>query len=53
MRCLIDTHIALRFVDMEDHQHAVVTRAVDTISERGDEIVIVPHVLYEFWVVAT
>ena len=53
MRCLIDTNIALRFVNMSDPQHATAAQAIDTLSERGDEIVIVPHVLYEFWVVAT
>ena len=53
MRCLLDTNIALRYVDTDDSQHAVVTQAVDKLIERGDEIVVVPHVLYEFWVVAT
>lgn len=53
MRCLADTNVVLRFVHVNDPQHGVVSNAVHTLILRGDDVVIVPQVIYELWSVTT
>lgn len=50
---LMDTNILLRFANTEAEEHGRVDRALDTLLERQDDVVLVPQVLYEFWAVAT
>lgn len=53
MRVLADTNIVLRYVQQDAEQHAEVEAAIDRLMGRGDELVLVPQVMYEYWVVAT
>ncbi len=53
MRLLLDTNIVLRAVNRDDPDYPLVSRAVQMLSVRGDELVVVPQVIYEFWSVAT
>ena len=53
MRILIDTNIALRFAQAGAPGHALVEHAVKTLLGRGDELMVVPQVVYELWAVGT
>lgn len=53
MSYLPDTNIVLRFVNKKDPLHQTIQQAVEKLEENGEEIVIVPQVLVEFWAVAT
>lgn len=50
---LIDTNALLRFLQTNDKARPVVLRAVSQLQLAGEDIVIAPQNLYEFWVVAT
>jgi predicted nucleic acid-binding protein len=50
---LIDTNALLRFLQTNDNARPVVLRAFSHLQLAGEDIVIVPQNLYEFWVVAT
>ncbi len=49
MRYLLDTNIVLRLADENAKEHRLVRRAVRQITVQGDQPVLVPQVLYEFW----
>lgn len=53
MKILIDTNILLRVIWSGLTQSQVADDAVAALRRRGDEIVIVPQVMYEFWVVSS
>src|SRR3954454_13412617 len=53
MSILIDTNVLLRSAEPTHLQHLVAVRAVDILLNRGEEVSLVPQVLYEFWSVAT
>jgi|FLYL01.1.fsa_nt_gi predicted nucleic acid-binding protein len=53
MRYLLDTNIVLRTVNRDDGLHSLVVQALQTLSTRGHELVIVPQVIYEFWSVVS
>jgi predicted nucleic acid-binding protein len=53
MRVLLDTNILLRLDDTTHIQHSFVQNAVEQLGVIGHDIVLVPQVLYEYWVVAT
>ena len=53
MRILLDTNVLLRLADQEHVQHPIVRSAIESLDDRDCEMVIVPQVLYECWVVAT
>lgn len=53
MRILVDTNIVLRLGDKRHVMHPEALAAVDWLDSNGHECVIVPQVLYEYWVVAT
>lgn len=50
---LLDTNILLRLGDVKATSYALVRCATEALLERQDDMVMVPQVLYEFWVVAT
>lgn len=49
----LDTNILLRIVDRSSSEHELVVRAIASIFKNGDQCVITPQTLIEFWVVAT
>jgi predicted nucleic acid-binding protein len=53
MRYLVDTNIILRLTNRDDPQYSFIARAVRILGNQGHEIILVPHVIYEFWAVAT
>lgn len=53
MRFLVDTNIVLWLDDTAHAQHVQTRSAVDWLDVNGHDAVIVPQVLYEYWVVAT
>jgi predicted nucleic acid-binding protein len=53
MNVLLDTNILGRMLEPGHPQHRVAHDATDALVLRGDNLCVVPQVLYEFWVVAT
>jgi predicted nucleic acid-binding protein len=53
MRILLDTKVVLRLGDRGQATHPEALAAVEWLDANGHECVIVPQVLYEYWVVAT
>ena len=53
MRILLDTNVLLGIADKSHVMHQEAVDAVELLDERGHECVIVPQVIYEYWVVAT
>jgi len=53
MVCLPDTNIILRLVNRNDPLHQVVSQAIERLEQSGEELVIIPQILVEFWTVAT
>jgi len=53
MRILLDTNVVLRLGDKGHAMHGEALAAIDWLDANGHECVIVPQVLYEYWVVAT
>lgn len=53
MEILIDTNLLLRSVHAGHAQQAAAAMAINRCRTLGHQLVIVPQVLYEFWVVAT
>ena len=50
---LPDTNVVLRLVNKKDPLHQTVQQAIEKLGKNGEEVVIVPEVLVEFWAVAT
>ena len=53
MRILLDTNVLLRLEDLAHAQHSPARTAIDILDSNSHELVLVPQVLYECWVVAT
>jgi predicted nucleic acid-binding protein len=53
MQILLDSNILLRIADQDSEFHSESLDAIDRLHLMGHECVIVPQVLYEYWVVAT
>lgn len=53
MRILIDANLLLRSAQPEHPQHGIARDALLQLKTNGHELMIVPQVIYEFWVVAT
>jgi predicted nucleic acid-binding protein len=53
MNILIDTNILTRTADTRSPHHTAAVQSVRLLLTRGETLVIVPQVLYEFWTVAT
>src|SRR5262245_29111037 len=50
---LLDTNLLTRMTRSRDAQAAIARSAIQTLVDRGEQIIVVPQNLYEFWVVAT
>lgn len=50
---LFDTNIALRLADSKHPHHVIAATAIAVLTKRGEDFVIVPQTVYEFWTVAT
>jgi predicted nucleic acid-binding protein len=53
MRYLLDTNVLLRLAESGHAGHRAAVQAVERLERRGDDLLIVPQILYEFWSVAT
>jgi predicted nucleic acid-binding protein len=53
MKILIDTNLFLRLAQRHHPHHSAASRAIEILRTRGDELCVVPQVLYEYWVVYT
>ena len=53
MKFLIDTNVTLRLLQPTHAMHAAAVAGVTSLLKQGHELLIVPQVLYEFWVVCT
>jgi predicted nucleic acid-binding protein len=50
---LLDTNLLTRMTRSHDPQSGVARAAIQTLRLRGEQLIIVPQNLYEFWAVAT
>jgi predicted nucleic acid-binding protein len=50
---LLDTNLLIRMTRSHDPQAGVARAAVQALVERGEQLIVVPQNLYEFWAVAT
>lgn len=53
MMWLVDTNLLVRLADTNSPHHATVTEALARLEDAGQDLVIVPQLLYQYWVVAT
>lgn len=53
MAYLPDTSITLRLVNTKDPLHQTVSQSVKRLEQNGEELVMIPQILVEFWTVAT
>ena len=53
MRILVDTNILGRLAQTRHKFHPLAAKALDVLDNNGNELRVVPQVLYEFWVIAT
>jgi len=52
-RYLIDTNVLLRAAAPKSSQHAAAVQAIKRLVSRGEDLLLAPQVLVEFWSVAT
>ncbi|MEZ0267415.1 MAG: type II toxin-antitoxin system VapC family toxin [Phycisphaerae bacterium] len=50
---MLDTNILTRSIQPASGHHAVANVATGELLRRGDDLCVVPQVIYEFWVVCT
>jgi predicted nucleic acid-binding protein len=50
---LLDTNVLTRITRSADPQSSIARQAIQTLSGRGERVIVVPPNLYEFWAVAT
>ena len=53
MRIFFDTNILVRLMNPVDPNHATAFRVANHYLRNGDDLVLAPQNVYEFWVVAT
>ncbi len=53
MRMLLDANVLLRSSQLRHILYLPAQRAIDELLRAGHELLLVPQVLYEYWVVAT
>lgn len=53
MIVMLDTNVLARMVDVNDARFGSSVAAIRRLDDDGHDLVIVPQVIYEFWVVAT
>lgn len=52
-RYLLDTNVLLRAAQLEAADHTTATSAISSLAGRGEDLVLTPQILIEFWSVAT
>jgi predicted nucleic acid-binding protein len=52
-RYLFDTNVLLRAAAPKSSQHAAAVQAIKRLVSRGDQLLLAPQVVVEFWSVAT
>src|SRR6185436_5023473 len=52
-RYLLDTNVLLRAAQLEAADHTIATSAISSLAARGEDLVLTPQILIEFWSVAT
>lgn len=53
MRVLVDTNILARAAQLTHPMSISSNQATKELAKRGDELICIPQICYEFWVVAT
>ncbi|MBN1488964.1 MAG: type II toxin-antitoxin system VapC family toxin [Phycisphaerae bacterium] len=53
MRILVDTNVLLRLAQPAHPHHPPAVRATEVLRRKGEELCLVPQVLYEYWAVCT
>lgn len=53
MNVLLDTNILARSAQPDSPLHAPARAAIAALKHRGDDLCVLPQILYEFWVVCT
>lgn len=53
MRVLVDTNILARHCQPDHELHPLTVKALESLTTAGNELRLVPQVLYELWAVAT
>jgi predicted nucleic acid-binding protein len=53
MKIFVDTNVLGRLLEVGHPQHLSAANAVATLRRQGDELSVVPQILYELWVVST
>ncbi len=53
MKVLVDTNLLARLAQPAHPHHGLAVRSIDALDRLGEDLCVVPQVLYEFWVVAT
>jgi len=53
VKWLADTNLLLRSVQTAHPSYATVSRAVETLFDRGDDLYVIGQNVIEFWAVAT
>ena len=53
MSYLLDSNIVLRLIQPTDALYLTISQAVDNLQKNDEQIVLIPQILVEFWVVAT
>ena len=48
MRVLVDTNILARLAQPAHPHHPAAVDAVEALQAKGDELCVVPHVIYEY-----
>src|ERR1700749_3388327 len=53
MSVLVDTNILLRSIEPRQRMHPAAAGSVQVLRQQGEELLVVPQNIYEFWVAAT
>src|SRR5215469_4102428 len=53
MSVLVDTNVLLRSIEPRHPMHHLAAHLVQVLRQRGEQLLIVPQNVYEFWVAAT
>ena len=53
MRVLVDTNILARAAQLTHSMSVSASQATNELAKRGEELICIPQICYEFWVVAT
>jgi predicted nucleic acid-binding protein len=53
VKVLLDTNVLCRVAERGHPDHAIATSVIDKLRAEGNQLCLVPQVLYEYWVVVT